>query len=126
VSAPRPRDRWLFLTPEPEAELPAAVAALRAGLDEPGADASEEAERLRRLVLRGSYADWLDELIARRELLERYVERVGSDALAVHVATVLNEQHMLALTVPGGGARAERERERVGELLRATAGPAAR
>ncbi len=30
------RDRWLFLTPEAEAELPSAVAALAAALGEPG------------------------------------------------------------------------------------------
>ena len=37
------RDRWLFLTPEAEAELPSAVAALAAALGEPGR--SEDAER---------------------------------------------------------------------------------
>jgi len=126
VTVARARDRWLFLTPEAEAELPVALAALRAGLDEPGGDAAAEAERLRRLVVNGRYPDWLRYLADCRGLLERYLERVGPDALAAHVATVLNEQHMLALTVAGGGSLGQRERARVAELLRATVGPAAR
>jgi hypothetical protein len=47
------RHAWLSITPEPELELPEAVAALRA-------DGSVEAERERveRLVLRGSRRAW--------------------------------------------------------------------
>jgi hypothetical protein len=41
----RSRDRWLFLTPE--AELPAAVAALRAARGEPGGDAAADGEQRR-------------------------------------------------------------------------------
>ncbi|MGH2712943.1 MAG: hypothetical protein ACRDM7_03470 [Thermoleophilaceae bacterium] len=46
------RHAWLSITPEPELELPAAVAVLRGG--------SVEAERARveRLVLRGSRRAW--------------------------------------------------------------------
>jgi hypothetical protein len=46
------RHAWLSITPEPELELPAAVAALRNG--------SVEAERARveRIVLRGRRGDW--------------------------------------------------------------------
>lgn len=125
MTAVAARDRWLFLTPEVEAQLPAAVAALRAALDEPGPGELEEADLVERIILGGGYAEWLAYLAERRELLERYVNRIGPDALAALVAQVLNEQHMLSLTVPGGGA-AEAERVRAGELLRRTSGPDAR
>jgi hypothetical protein len=125
VSAPG-RDRWLFLTPEAEAELPAAVAALHAGLGEASGGADGEAAQVERLVVHGRYPDWLAYLGERRALLERYLDRVGADALAGHVATVLHEQSMLGLTVPGRGPRAEDERRRTAELLRRAVGPGAR
>ncbi len=121
-----PRDRWLFLTPEVEAELPAATAALAAALNEPGGSAAGEAERLERIILHGGYGDWLDYLRGRRALLERYVQRVGPDALAAHVATVLNEQSMLNLTLPGHERAAQVERDLIVELHRRINGPSAR
>ena len=126
MTAVAARDRWLFLTPEVESQLPAAVAALRAALDEPGPGEAEEAERVERMILEGGYADWLAYLAERRALLERYLDAVGPDALAELVAYVLNEQYMLSLTVPGGGAAADTERRRVRELLHQAAGPDAR
>jgi hypothetical protein len=126
VTAIAGRDRWLFLTPEVEAQLPAAVAALRAALEEPGNGELQEADQVEQLILHGDYAGWLAYLAERRGLLERYLERFGPDALAALVAAVLNEQHMLALTVPGGGGLAEAERLRTGQLLREAAGPDAR
>jgi hypothetical protein len=112
------RDRWLFLTPEAEAELPAAVAALAAALDEPDRGAGEEEARLEAIIVRGRYRDWLEYLRERRTLLERYVDRVGEDALAGHVADVLMNHWLLALTVPGHEADAEIERSRVADVLR--------
>ena len=52
------RHAWLSITPEPELELPAALATLRAG--GPPSEAQLEAERARaeRLVLRGSRRAW--------------------------------------------------------------------
>jgi hypothetical protein len=50
-------------------------------------------------------------------LLERYVERHGDDALAQHVADVLMNHWLLALTVPGEEDAAETERSRVGEIV---------
>jgi hypothetical protein len=126
MTAVAARDRWLFLTPEVESQLPAAVAALRAALDEPGPGEAEEAELVERMILEGGYPDWLAYLAERRALLERYLDAIGPDALAELVAYVLNEQHMLSLTVPGGGAAAEAERGRVRELLHQAAGPDAR
>lgn len=120
------RDRWLFLTPEAEAELPTAVAALAAALDEAGRGESEETRAVEEIVTEGGYGDWLGYMRARRILLERYVDRVGADALAGHVVEVLNNHWLLALTVPGREAEAAAERARVGELLRRVKGPGAR
>jgi hypothetical protein len=52
------RHTWLSITPEPELELPAALATLRAG--GPPSPEQVEAERARaeRLVLHGSRRDW--------------------------------------------------------------------
>jgi hypothetical protein len=57
------RSAWLSITPEPERELPEAVAALRGG-------GSVEAERARveRLVLRGSRRAWAKYLAEVAEL----------------------------------------------------------
>lgn len=126
MTAAAAADRWLFLTPEVEAQLPAAVAALRAALEEPGNGELEEIDQVEQLILHGDYAGWLAYLADRRGLLERYLDRFGPDPLAGLVAAVLNEQHMLGLTVPGGGGLAERERRRMGELLRQAVGPGAR
>jgi hypothetical protein len=111
-------DRWLFLTPESEAVLPSAVAALAAAMGEPGR--SEEAERatLERIILEGGYGEWLAYLRERRMLLERYVEAQGTDALSELVADVLMNHWLLALTVPGEEEAAEAERSRLADLVR--------
>ena len=51
-------------------------------------------------------------------LLERYVDRHGEDALSRHVADVLMNHWLLALTVPGQESEAEAERSRVGAIVR--------
>jgi len=116
------RDRWLFLTPEAEAELPSAVAALAAALGEPGRAEEEERSSLERIVVDGGYPEWLAYLRERRMLLERYVDRQGEDALSRHVADVLMNHWLLALTVPGQESEAETERSRVGAIVRRLGG----
>ncbi len=120
------RDRWLFLTPEGESQLPAAVTALRAALDEPAGDAGTEAEHVEQIILHGGYADWLAYLRDRRALLERYLDRCGPDALAAHVVDVLWNHYLLALTVPGEEPAVDAERDRVEVLLHRILGPDAR
>ena len=120
------RDRWLFLTPEGESQLPAAVTALRAGLDEPAGDAGTEADLVEQIILHGRYADWLAYLRDRRVLLERYLDRCGPDALAAHVVDVLWNHYLLALTVPGEEPAVDAERDRVEGLLHRILGPDAR
>jgi hypothetical protein len=112
------RDRWLFLTPEAEAELPSAVAAMAAALGEQGRAEEDERSSLERIVVDGGYPEWLAYLRDRRKLLERYVERQGEDALSRHVADVLMNHWLLALTVPGQEPDAQAERSRVGAIVR--------
>jgi len=112
------RDRWLFLTPESEAVLPSAVAALAAALGEPGRSEGDERAALERIVVAGGYGEWLAYLRDRRMLLEQYVERQGADALSALVADVLMNHWLLALTVPGEEEAAETERSRMGDLVR--------
>jgi hypothetical protein len=101
---------WLALTPEPERELPAAVAVLRADGGVP--DVSAEIARAEALVLRGredAYLAWLCEAAA---LAAR---RAGSDDPAVAdaarvVREIVRNQAGLLLGLPGGGRRRDRAR----------------
>jgi hypothetical protein len=120
------RDRWLFLTPEGESQLPDAVAAMRAALEEGGGGAGTEERHVEWIVLHGRYADWLGYLRERRAVLERYLDRFGADALARHVVDVLWNHYLLALTVPGEEPAVDAERDRVRGLLRQIRGPEAR
>ena len=53
------RASWLSITPEPERELPAAVATLTAGRRADRAAVAAEHARIERLILRGSQRSWL-------------------------------------------------------------------
>ena len=71
-----PRRQWLALTPEPERELPRAVATLRAeGVPDPGAVDRERA-RVERLVVRARRGAWLRYV---NEVVE-LIERIGPSA----------------------------------------------
>jgi hypothetical protein len=107
---------WLALTPEPERELPAAIAVLRAGGNVP--DVAREVERAERLVLRGSeraYLAWLEE--ASRLAVGAAASR---DPGVVDAATVVREvvenQAGLLLGLPGGGRRREAARRTLTEV----------
>ncbi len=52
------RHAWLSITPEPELELPEALATLRAGGAPTREDVARERARAERLVLRGSRRAW--------------------------------------------------------------------
>ena len=103
------RDAWLSLTPEPERELPAALAVLADG------DARHERERVERLVTRGGNGAWLRYL---RRALDLAEARADSHDPAVSrarsvVIDVLHNHHQLLLGLPGRAAertRAERAR----------------
>jgi hypothetical protein len=96
------RHAWLSLTPEPERELPAAIATLRAGRPA-SADAVEaERQRVERLVTRGSRRAWLAYIADARAL----ARNASDDAEVAHaravVLDVVDNHDNLKLGLPGG------------------------
>ncbi|MFZ3495414.1 hypothetical protein ACODT5_19680 [Streptomyces sp. 5.8] len=128
----RRRLDWLGLTPEPERELPAAVAALRASSHRPGRTGpsaangltgpthpldpepppklvASERRRLERLVLRGSRRDWLRYLAEVTALVTAVANgagqggRGGSPAAALLAGEVVLDHHRMLIGLPGTG-----------------------
>jgi hypothetical protein len=101
------RSVWLSITPEPEAELPAAVATLRSGTPASEPEVAAEAGRIARLITRSGQRRWLRYLHGVLGLVE---SRAGSPDPAVRRAVVrtvavLSNHHNLLLALPGAGAR---------------------
>ncbi|MGW7140554.1 hypothetical protein [Streptomyces xanthophaeus] len=121
---------WLGLTPEPERELPEAVAALRAstkGATAPGpqdptgsgaeaeaeaepaadadADADAERRRLERLILRGSRRSWLRYLSEVTDLVTAVAAgtQPGDPDAALLAAEVVLDHHHMLIGLPGPG-----------------------
>jgi hypothetical protein len=91
----RNRRAWLSLTPEPEHQLPRAIAALRTGGDPSPEAVAAESERIERLVLGGRRQSWERWLRETRELAVRQSEarpadaRLALDVIDNHDALVL-------------------------------------
>jgi hypothetical protein len=126
---------WLSLTPEPERELPAALAVLRraAGGEHggngaaasrsaspsggrsasPSADVAREVERAEALVLRGSEPSYLAWLREAAELAAAGARSPDPEVLqaAGVVRDVVRNQAGLLLGLPGGGRRREAARQ---------------
>ncbi|MEA2331827.1 MAG: hypothetical protein QOH58_1965 [Thermoleophilaceae bacterium] len=102
MGPPRRRHAWLSITPEPERELPAAIATLRAG-GPPGGDALEAERRtVERLVTRGSRRAWTA-YIADAAALARAASGEGEVARArALVLDVIDNHDNLRLGLPGG------------------------
>jgi hypothetical protein len=100
----RTRHAWLSITPEPERELPAAIASLRAG-GAPGEPAVEaERRRAERLVTHGSRRAWRAYL-ADAAALARAADGEGELAEArALVLEVIDNHDNLTLGLPGGFA----------------------
>jgi hypothetical protein len=101
------RSEWLSITPEPEAELPAAVATLRSGAPANESQVAAEAGRIARLITRSGQRPWLHYL---RSVLVLIESRAGSSDPVVRgavarAAAVLSNHHNLLLALPGAGAR---------------------
>jgi len=101
------RATWLSVTPEPERELPAAVATLSAGHRVAAAAVAAERARIERLVLHGSQRRWLAYLHDVVGLIE---SRAGADdpevaAARTRATAVIANHHNLLLALPGPGAR---------------------
>ena len=86
---------WLSLTPEPEYELPRAIAAMRTGGAPSAAAVAVEAERIEDLVLRASLQRWRRWLDETRRLAEGAAEshpaeaRLALDVIDNHDALAL-------------------------------------
>src|ERR1700722_3749909 len=101
------RSVWLSITPEPEAELPAAVATLRSGAPASEPQVAAEAGRIARLITGSGQRSWLRYLHGVLTLVE---SRATNPDPAVHRAVVravavLSNHHNLLLALPGPGAR---------------------
>jgi hypothetical protein len=98
---------WLSVTPEPERELPQAVATLTAGHRVCAAAVAAERARVERLVLRGSQRRWLAYL---HEVVGLIEDGPGGgdpdvDAARARATAVIANHHNLLLALPGAGAR---------------------
>lgn len=92
-----PRHAWLSITPEPERELPAAIAEVReGGPPRPSAVAAEEA-RVERLVTRGSRRAWTAYLAEAAELARAAPAGPARDL----VLDVIENHDNLTLGLPG-------------------------
>lgn len=113
------RVSWLSITPEPERELPQAVATLRHGHLPPTAAVDSERERIEHLVLHGRQRDWLAYLhdvirLIERALLEDDPELARARTRAT---AVVANHHNLLLALPGRAAeRTAVDRARLSEL----------
>lgn len=103
------RAAWLSITPEPERELPRAVATLRRGASASPEEVEREQVRIERLLLRGTQRQWLRYLHEVVELIEGSRASASGDA-AVTVArrtaaVVISNHHNLLLALSAPGAR---------------------
>ncbi|MFF5019318.1 hypothetical protein [Streptomyces sp. NPDC001165] len=113
---------WLGLTPEPEQELPAAVAALRSPAEDrpPAALVAAERHRVERLVLRGTQRGWLRYLREVTDLVvEAAAETVPTDPRSALVAgEVVLDHHRMLIGLPGAGyARTAAQRRDLEQAL---------
>ena len=92
------RFAWLSITPEPERELPAAIAELRAGGSPSPALVEAERARVERLVTRASRRAWTAYLTEAGDMA-RAAE--PSDARRI-VLEVIENHDNLKLGLPGG------------------------
>ena len=117
------RGAWLSITPEPERELPWAVATLDRGRPATPAEVGGEDAKIERLILRGSQAQWLRYLHTVIDLIERTPEDgEGELARARQTAiAVLANHHNLLLGLPGRASeKAAVDRARLGRLTNHT------
>jgi hypothetical protein len=84
------RHAWLSITPEPELELPAALATLRAGGTPSPEQVAHERARVERLVLHGSRRAWRRYV---SEALALAATRSGDPAVAEARAIVEDVVH---------------------------------
>jgi hypothetical protein len=102
------RATWLSITPEPERELPEAVATLTSGGVPTDAAVTRERQRVERLVVRGSVRQWLAYLHEVVELIDE--SRAAADQneavtrARARASAVISNHHNLLLALPGRAA----------------------
>jgi len=117
------RAAWLSITPEPERELPAAVATLERGARARDGEVAREAARVEGLVLRGSRRDWRRYLHHVVTLIESRVRHPDPDVAHARTlaARVIVNHHNLLLALPGRGTwKTETDRRALARLLAST------
>jgi hypothetical protein len=117
------RAAWLSVTPEPERELPEAVATLVCGGWPPTAAVDDERARVERLVLRASQRDWLAYMHRVVELIDARAASEEPDVLRARdrAIAVISNHHNLLLALPGRGAdRSAADRARLADATQRT------
>lgn len=104
-------DRWLFLTPEVEREVPGLLALLGTG------DAEAEEARIERLIHRGGIHQWFAYLRDCRARLERAAVDEELRPVAERLAAVLREQYLLVPALREDEEHDAPERRRLEELV---------
>ena len=98
----RTRHAWLSITPEPERELPAAIATLRAGGVPTDSEVELERRRVEELITRASKRAWTA-YIADAAALARAADGEGELGKArALVLDVIDNHDNLRLGLPGG------------------------
>jgi hypothetical protein len=96
------RHAWLSITPEPERELPYALATVRAGGPPEAAAVDAELARMERLITRGGRRAWLAYLREARELAERAPGTGAPGEARAVVLDVIDNHDQLTLGLPSG------------------------
>jgi hypothetical protein len=101
------RASWLSVTPEPERELPQAVATLSLGPGPPAHAVAAERTRIERLILHGTERQWLAYLHAVLELIDGAQRAEDPDVIAARerASAVIANHHNLLLGLPGRAAQ---------------------
>ena len=100
----RSRHAWLSITPEPERELPAALAALRAGGVPDQSAVQAERRRVERLITHGKRRAWPAYLADAAALARAAATEGDVGAARVLVLDVIDNHDNLRLGLPGGHA----------------------
>ena len=117
------RASWLSVTPEPERELPGAVATLARGARATDDAVADETTKIERLVLHGTQRSWNRYLHGVVELIERRADDPDPDVAHARTlaSAVIANHHNLLLALPGRGAQqTDDDRRRLAQLLATT------